>query len=64
MLAGIGVGLYQNEEEALQRVYRKGKTYEPDQKRSAQYAEWSRIYRDLYPTVSPISHRLFQESIT
>jgi xylulokinase len=64
MLAGIGVGLYQDEAEAFQRVYRRGMTYEPDPQRSKQYAEWSRIYRDLYPTVSPISHRLFQESIT
>jgi xylulokinase len=63
MLAGMGVGLYRDEDEALQRVYRKGKTYEPDQTRSAQYAEWSHIYRDLYPSVSPISHRLFEESI-
>ena len=40
ILAGIGVGLYRDEEDALQRVYRPGKTYEPDRKRSAQYAEW------------------------
>ena len=60
ILAGIGVGLYQDEEDAFQRVYRPGKTYEPDPTRAARYAEWFKIYRDLYPAVSPISHRLFE----
>jgi xylulokinase len=58
MLAGIGVGLYQNEEEAFQRVSRPGKTYEPDLELSARYAEWFEIYRQLYPTLKPLNHGL------
>ena len=64
ILAGIGVGLYRDEEDALERVYRPGKTYEPDPERSARYAEWISIYRDLYPAVCPVSHRLFEEFLT
>lgn len=59
ILAGIGVGLYQDEFEAHRRVYRPGKTYYPDAARRAWYAERFTIYRDLYPALAPISHRLF-----
>jgi xylulokinase len=58
ILAGIGLGLYENEHEAFQRVYRPGPTYEPDPQRASQYAEWFQIYQELYPTLRPISHRL------
>ena len=63
ILAGIGVGLYRDEEDAFQRVYRPGRTYEPDPERSARYAEWFQVYRDVYPAVRPISHRLFEAAI-
>lgn len=58
ILAGIGVGLYQDEEDAFQRVYRPGRAYEPDLALSARYAEWFEIYREIYPAVKPLSHRL------
>ena len=61
ILAGIGVGLYRDEEDAFQRVYRPGKTFEPDQKRSARYAELFPIYQEVYPAVKPVSHRLFAQ---
>lgn len=60
ILAGIGLGLYRDEEDAYQRVYRPGKTYEPDAGRAARYAEWFAIYRDLYPALAPLHHRLFE----
>ena len=58
MLAGIGVGLYKDEDDAFQHVYRPGCTYEPDADRSARYSEWFSVYRNLYPTLKPISHTL------
>jgi xylulokinase len=61
IIAGIGLGLYRDEEDACARVCRPGPTYEPDPKRAAQYVEWFQIYRDLYPALSPISHRLFTQ---
>lgn len=58
ILAGIGVGLYESEQDAFEHVYRPGKTYQPDPNLSAHYAEWFPIYKELYPALKPISHRL------
>jgi xylulokinase len=61
ILAGIGVGLYEDEQEAFEQVYKPGRTYEPDPELSAQYAEWFSIYKQLYPTLKPLSHQVFDE---
>lgn len=58
MLAGIGVGLYQDEEDAFARVSRPGKRYEPNLELSARYAEWFEVYRQLYPSLKAVSHGL------
>jgi xylulokinase len=59
ILAGIGVGLYQNEQAAFERVYRPGKTYQPDPKLCAAYAKAFQTYRQLYPSLQPMNHGLF-----
>ncbi len=59
ILAGVGVGLYQDESAAFARVAQPGKTYTPDSARSADYAERFNIYKQLYPALKPISHQLF-----
>jgi xylulokinase len=64
LLAGIGVGLYQDEEDACERVYRVGETYEPDPQRAAKYAGWFELYRELYPATAALNHRLFKEFTT
>ena len=61
ILAGIGLGLYADEEDAFQRVGRPGTIYTPDPERAARYRKWFTIYRDLYPATADINHRLFQE---
>ncbi|MHC4401643.1 MAG: FGGY-family carbohydrate kinase [Planctomycetota bacterium] len=58
ILAGIGVGLYQDEDDAFRRVYKPGTTYHPNAEAAARYAEWFKIYRDLYPALRPVSHQL------
>ena len=58
ILAGIGLGIYRDEQDAFERTYRPGKVYEPDPRLSAQYADGFSIYRTLYPALAPISHRL------
>jgi len=58
LLAGIGAGAYQDEEEAFNRVCRSQTVYEPDLKLTAFYAERFEIYRELFRAVSPIHHRL------
>jgi xylulokinase len=59
ILAGIGVGLYADEDDAYQRVRRPGRVFQPDPQRAAQYARWFESYRQLYPALAPVSHRQF-----
>lgn len=51
LLAGIGVGLYRDEEDAFRRVHRSGRCYAPDPQRAARYAEWSATFERLYPAL-------------
>ena len=60
ILAGIGVGLYRDEQEAYRRVYRPGKVYCPDPSLSARYAQWFPLYRQLYPALKDLNHQLFE----
>jgi xylulokinase len=55
ILAGIGVGLYKDEEDAFRQVYRPGRVYEPDLKLSAFYAERFEVFRKIYPALKEIS---------
>ncbi len=64
ILAGIGVGIYQDELEAYARVYRPAKIFEPNAEVAATYAELFSSYRQLYPATRPISHKLFRKSQT
>jgi xylulokinase len=64
ILAGIGVGLYHDLQDAWRHVYRPGTIYQPDPGRAAHYARWIRTYRDLYPATRPISHSLFEAFLT
>jgi len=61
ILAGIGVGLYQDEEDAFGHVYRPGKTYHPSAELSETYGQGFQTYRQLYPAIKPISHRLAEQ---
>lgn len=61
ILAGIGVGIYADEQEAFQRVYRPGRTFQPDPGLAPRYARWFEAYRALYPALAPVSRRLFGE---
>ena len=56
MLAGIGVGIYRDEKDAFEHVQKPGKTYEPDLRVTAQYAELFPLYKSLYPALKQVSH--------
>lgn len=58
ILAGIGVGLYDDEQAAYDRVYKPGRTYEPDETLTAQYREWFGIFEQLYPSLKEASSQL------
>jgi xylulokinase len=64
ILAGIGVGLYADEEDAYRRVCRPGRVFVPDATSAAHYARWFTIYRDLYPALAAVSGRLFDAFLT
>jgi xylulokinase len=64
ILAGIGVGVYKDEQDAFERVGKPGTTYQPDARLAARYAEWFQVYKQLYPTLKPVSHQLFERFLT
>jgi len=64
MLAGIGLGLYQDAEDAYDRLEHPSATLEPDPQRAALYARWFKIYQQLYPATCALNRQLFQETTT
>ena len=58
ILAGIGVGLYRDEQEAFDRVFRPGRVFEPNLKLTAQYAERFAIFEQLYPALKHLNAAL------
>ena len=61
ILAGIGVGIYRNEQDAFEHVYRPGKSYHPDRQLAPKYAGWYPIYKQIYPSLKPVSHQLYDQ---
>jgi xylulokinase len=58
ILAGIGVGVYRDEQEAFERVWKPGRTYQPDPRRTAEYAERFETFEQLYPALRELNARL------
>jgi xylulokinase len=61
ILAGIGVGLYRDEQDAFERVYRPGKSYDPNPYLAPKYAGWYQVYKQLYPSLKLVSHQLHDQ---
>ena len=61
ILAGIGVGLYRDEQDAFEQVYKPGRTYQPDTQLAHKYAEWYQIYKQLYPALKAVNHQLYDQ---
>jgi xylulokinase len=61
ILAGIGVDIYRSEQDAFERVYKPGKTYQPDPWLAGQYAGWYQIYKQLYPVLKSVNHQLYDQ---
>jgi xylulokinase len=58
ILAGIGVGIYRDETEAYQQVYRAGQVYEPDASRHAEYQDRFATFVQLYEALRQIHGQL------
>jgi xylulokinase len=51
LLAGIGTGVYRDEQDAFSQVYRPGTTYLPDSQAQTRYGELYARYEALYPAL-------------
>jgi xylulokinase len=51
ILAGIGSGVYQDEEDAFRQVHRAGRVYEPDPANHAMYGELAARFDKLHPAL-------------
>jgi len=60
ILAGIGVGIYQDEQDAYALVHKPGRVYEPDDALNERYREWFAVFEELYPSLKNISSKLHE----
>jgi len=54
ILAGIGVGVYRDEQDAFEQVYRPGRTFEPNADLTGRYAEGFETFKRIYPALKPL----------
>ena len=57
ILAGIGTGVYRDEQDAFSQVYRPGTSYVPDPQAQARYRELYARYEELYPTLKTFAQK-------
>ena len=62
LVAGLGLGLYPNAQEAIKRVQSPAKVYQPRQQFTAMYKKQFESYKQLYPSLKSINHRLSADS--
>jgi len=58
MLGGVAVGVYDSVEEAVRVLVREQTGYTPDSEAHKRYAEHFAIYRDLWPALRDVVHRM------
>ena len=58
LLAGVGAGLFSSAAEAANRFLELTDEYHPDETRHAAYTGQFELYRQVYPAIAPITHRL------
>lgn len=63
MLAGMATGLWPDEEAARSLVAGEGRTFEPDPRMTARYAERLELYRDLQGMLPPVTRGLQREGL-
>lgn len=58
LLAGIGIGVYKNEVDALRRIDQKWKKIYPDPKLSQRY---QLLYREIYKAIYPVLRNIHKK---
>jgi xylulokinase len=61
LLAGIGIGIYKDEQEAYQRTFKTGKIYEPDMSLKEKYDKYFTIYKNIYTNLRTVNWQIFDE---
>ena len=56
VLAGIGAGIYKNEKDAFEQVYRPGRSYHPNPKNIEAYRDLFSRFEKLYAALKPFYH--------
>jgi xylulokinase len=57
LLAGIGTGVYRDEQDAFAQVWRPGVAYEPEAQAQARYRELYARYKALYPALKTFGQK-------
>ena len=60
LLAGGAIGVYDDLEEAVKKIIKPRKVFYPDDKHKEDYQNTYNIYKDLYPNLKDINHRLMK----
>jgi xylulokinase len=63
MLAGIGVGVYADAQDAYERVCKPATLYHPDPAAAAQYKDLFAIYKQLYAALRPVNRQLYERFV-
>ncbi|MCK0104431.1 xylulokinase [Pseudohalocynthiibacter sp. F2068] len=63
LLAGVGIGVFASEAEAVSQCVRVARVFEPNVERTALYRDLFEIYKDSQASLASINHRLFNFSL-
>ncbi len=63
LLAGIGVGIYKDINEAFDNTFRIKKIYEPNKNSSQKYNTYYDIYKEIYPAVKNVNNKIFENFV-
>ncbi|HLB73611.1 MAG TPA: FGGY-family carbohydrate kinase, partial [Sedimentisphaerales bacterium] len=58
ILAGIGVGLYKDVQDAYEKVYKPGKVYQPNLELTKKYHKSFKTFEQIYPSLKPLNAQL------
>ncbi|MHC5054101.1 MAG: FGGY-family carbohydrate kinase [Planctomycetota bacterium] len=58
MLGGVAVGEYSGLDEAVEATVRRKRAFEPDPANARAYAERFELYREVYPALKDLAHRM------
>ncbi|MGL6193924.1 MAG: FGGY-family carbohydrate kinase [Thermoguttaceae bacterium] len=59
ILAGIGCGVFKDAEDAFAQTAKQSTVYEPNTELTKLYSEMYPIYQELYRSVAPVNHKLY-----